>query len=214
MKFKGIENLIFDLDGTLIDSSRGVVEATNYSLRSLGEPLRDEEEIKRFIGYPLEEMFRAFSDKPFAELWKYFVVRSKEVMAGSARPLDGADQILHELHRRGYKLGIGTTKIKIHVEKILDKFGWQELIDSYAGADDVSSVKPNPEVFIKLMALMGAGLNNTVVIGDTANDVYAAKGASLPVIAVRSPYGRNDELEKSRPDIIINNLKDVLENLL
>ncbi|UCD95420.1 MAG: HAD family hydrolase, partial [Candidatus Zixiibacteriota bacterium] len=157
MKFNGIRNVIFDLDGTLIDSSEGVAEATNYALTSIGEPVRAKDEIRRFIGYPLEEMFRAFSNKSYTKFWGYFQSKARDSVVASARPLSGADEVLRELHKRGYRLGIATTKIRIHIEKILAKHDWSKLVEAYVGADDVSRVKPDPEIFIRLKKLLGAG---------------------------------------------------------
>jgi HAD superfamily hydrolase (TIGR01549 family) len=213
LKFNGIRNVIFDLDGTLIDSSEGVAEATNYALGSIGEPARTKDEIRRFVGYPLEEMFRAFSDKSYTEFWEHFQSKARESVVASAVPLSDADAVLRGLHGRGYRLGIATTKIRIHIEKILAKHDWTNLVAAYVGADDVSRVKPNPEIFIRLMKLMGARESDTVVVGDTVNDVYAARKASLPVIAVRSPYGGDKKIEASRPDRILGNLTELLKIL-
>ncbi|MEW5925102.1 MAG: HAD family hydrolase [Candidatus Zixiibacteriota bacterium] len=210
MNLEIIKNLIFDLDGTLIDSSAGVIEATNYGLRSIGEPERTGPEIRRFIGYPLEDMFRAFSTGSYTEFWKYFQERAKETVVAAAVPINGADEVVRELSKRGYKMAIGTTKIRIHIEKILRKHDWQDIFHIYAGADDVGKVKPNPEVFIRLLKEMSANPHDTLVIGDTVNDVYAAKAASLKILAVRSPYGSDGELEASSPDKIIGDLTDLL----
>nr|MBN2276140.1 HAD-IA family hydrolase [candidate division Zixibacteria bacterium] len=213
MTFGCIKNLIFDLDGTLIDSSRGVVEATNYALEQIGAQRRSPEEIIPFIGYPLETMFRKFSHKSFSEFWRYFQEKARRVIVESTVPLDGADRTVRELYKQGYRMSIGTTKIRVHIEKILNKLNWREYFICYAGADDVTSVKPAPEVFIKLLDLMKAETDNTLVIGDTANDVIAARRASLPVVAVKSLFGRDGELEVSKPDMIISRVDDILEIL-
>ncbi|NOY89065.1 MAG: HAD hydrolase-like protein, partial [FCB group bacterium] len=70
-----IKYLIFDLDGTLIDSSEGVVEAVNYSLRQVDEKERPSDEIKAFIGYPLKTMYTHFTQVPFEKLYPYFQER-------------------------------------------------------------------------------------------------------------------------------------------
>ena len=206
MNLKAINYLIFDLDGTLIDSSAGVVEATNYGLESIGENKRTPDEIKKFIGYPLDEMFHTFSKGSYDKFWENFQKKGLEVIAAYSRPLDGADDVLRELHQRGYIMGIATTKIRVHINRILDRFRWRNLFDGFIGADDVTSVKPHPEALLKLQRKIGGNHNNTLVIGDTENDVYAAHAADIPVIGLISSFGDNERLQQSQPDIILDNL--------
>ncbi|RKX23469.1 MAG: hypothetical protein DRP51_00230 [Candidatus Zixiibacteriota bacterium] len=211
MDFTGRNNLIFDLDGTLIDSSEGVIISTNYALTSIGEKDRTPDEIKNFIGYPLETMFNNFSDKSYSEFWNYFQEKARETVVASTVPIGRSGYVLKELYNRGYKIGIGTTKIRVHIEKILDKLNWRKYIIAYVGADDVTNVKPAPEAFIKAMALMGAGCSDSVVIGDTVNDILAARAAGLPAIAVKSIFGGDGKLKKSNPDMLIENLEELLD---
>jgi len=210
LKIDNIKNLIFDLDGTLIDSSKGVVKATNYALNRINEPIRSDEEITEFIGYPLEEMFLSFSDKSYREFREFFQEKAKEAVVAETEPLDGVEQVLRQLLDRGYRMAIGTTKISIHIEKILAKFRWEDIFVAYIGSDNVSRVKPDPEIFIKALNLLNSNKENTLVIGDTVNDIYAARGASLPSIGIRSPYNSRDKLETSNPDIIIDNINELL----
>ncbi|MCP4704595.1 MAG: HAD-IA family hydrolase [candidate division Zixibacteria bacterium] len=211
MNFKHRKNLIFDLDGTLIDSSEGVVISTNYALQSMGETIRTPDEIKKFIGFPLEEMFNSFSNKSYHKFWKYFQEKAEEAVAGSTVPIEQAGEVLKELYNRGYRIGIGTTKIRIHIRKILAKLNWDKYIIGYIGADDVTNVKPAPDAFIKTMELLDADSSNSVVIGDTINDIIAAKSAGIPTIAVKSIFGGDGELKESDPDRLIDNLEELLD---
>ena len=210
MDFKQRNNLIFDLDGTLIDSSEGVIISTNYGLAAIGEKTREPEEIKKFIGYPLEVMFESFSNKSYPEFLKLFQLKAKEAVVESTVAIGRSGEVLEELYKRGYRLGIGTTKIRIHIEKILDKLNWRKYIVAYVGADDVTNVKPAPEAFVKAMKLMEADATNSVVIGDTVNDILAAQAAGVPAIAVKSIFGGNDKLKASNPDKMINNIEELL----
>lgn len=205
----GIRHLIFDLDGTLVDSSEGVVIATNYALAKIGEPPRRSDEIIPFIGCPLEDMFQAFSKGLYGEFWRHFQEKGETVIASKTRAIGVADEVLRELHRKKYVLGIGTTKMRIHVAKILALLKWDDIISAYVGADDVTRVKPAPDAFLKAMAELGGNINNTLVVGDTINDVLAAKAAGLAIVAVKSPFGHKDELERSDPDFILESLADL-----
>ncbi len=213
IEFNGIKSLIFDLDGTLIDSSDGVIEATNYALNRIGEPPRRSEEIVAFIGYPLETMFKAFSQKSYKEFWMHFQKKGKGVIAASAKPIGNAGRILKELKKRGYAIGIGTTKMRVHVEQIIRNLGWSTYVDTYVGADDVAEVKPAPDAFLETLKRLEGRPESCVVIGDTINDVIAAKRAGLKVIAVKSIFGDNGKLQAGNPDLIVDSLDEILRLL-
>ena len=201
-------NIIFDLDGTLIDSSEGIVETTNHALEAMGEPRRTREEIIPYIGYPLDDMFNSFSEKSYEQFLKLFRDYGNKVVVESSQPLDGADIVLALLHQCGIKLGIGTTKSRLHIDGILDRLGWCDLIHASVGGNEVANVKPDPEQFIKVMELLGGSLDNTLVVGDTINDIKAAKAAGLPVVAVKSPFGNNDYTD-TKPDTYLECIADL-----
>ncbi len=211
MDFAQRKNLIFDLDGTLIDSSEGVIISANYALTSIGEKVRKPNEIKKFIGYPLEEMFNSFSDKSYPEFWHYFQEKAREAVVASTIPIGRSGEVLKELYNRNYRIGIGTTKIRIHIEKILDKLNWRQYIIAYVGSDDVTAVKPAPDAFIKTMALMDADSSDSIVIGDTVNDILAARAAGIPAIAVKSIFGGEKKLKGSNPERLIDSLEELLD---
>lgn len=202
--------LIFDLDGTLIDSSSGVVDAVNYSLRQVGAPEQPPERIKRFIGFPLAHMYPHFTDHSVDELQAHFQVRAAKTVMQSTVMLDGVDGVLKILRSRGLKLGIATTKIKRHVDGIVDKFGWRPLFDSVVGGDEVKQVKPAPEAFLLSLQRLGVTAEQAIVVGDTINDVLGARAVPMKVIAVESPYGGRAELAASGPDHMVSSLADLL----
>jgi len=208
-----IKNIIFDLDGTLIDSSDGVVEAVNYSLRQMNQPQQPPDVIKQYIGYPLSKMYPDFTDAPVKDLYRHFQMKAAESVVNSTVALPGAKDILHRLHGEGYHIGIGTTKVRRHIMGIVDRFGWQDLIIAFTGGDEVPRVKPDPAVFVETMARMKALPEETVVVGDTENDVIAARAVPVKVIGIRSPYGGDEKLRASGPDLIIDSLDGLFEAL-
>ena len=208
---KGIKNIIFDLDGTLIDSSDGVVEAVNYSLQQMGQPTQPPKAIKRFIGYPLREMYKHFTDAPFDELHRHFQVKAADSVVTSTVILPGVQEVLYHLKGSGYQLAIATTKIRKHVDLILKKFHWEDIFTTWTGGDEVPHVKPAPDIMLLSLERLKAEPSETVVVGDTENDIVAAKKVPLKVIAVASPYDSNQQLLTAKPDYFIRTITELPE---
>ncbi|MEW5795642.1 MAG: HAD-IA family hydrolase [Candidatus Zixiibacteriota bacterium] len=206
---RAIDCLIFDLDGTLIDSSVGVIDAVNYSLRMMNLPQQAPEKIVRYIGFPVEKMYADFGAKPVEELHHHFQSRAAQSMVASTVPLDGVDRTLMRLQADGYRMAIATTKIRPHLDGVIAKFGWGRLFETSVAADEVAAVKPAPDAFRLALRRLGASAGRALVVGDTINDVYAAHRVPVRVVAVESPYGGLDELQASRPDYFVRTLADL-----
>ncbi|MCP4568576.1 MAG: HAD family hydrolase [FCB group bacterium] len=203
-----IKNIIFDLDGTLIDSSEGVIEATNYALTSLGQKPRLPEEIKRFIGYPLDIMFPSFCDAPIAELKAAFQRNARESMIASSVPLPGVNKVLPLFPAKGLTMAIATTKFSIHTTGIVEKLGWGKYFAALVSGDEVKRVKPAPDIVELALARLEGNTADSIMIGDTVNDIKAAHAAGIKAIAIRSPFG-NDDFGASEPDFILERFSDL-----
>lgn len=201
-----IHNIIFDLDGTLIDSSEGVVEAVNYSLTQVGEPVQSPEIIKSYIGFPLSTMYPNFTNQPLDVLYSHFQDKAKDTVVQSTVMLPGVQDMLDNLATVGYTLAIASTKIRKHITGVIEKLQWEKYFHSYCGGDEVKIVKPAPDIFKLAMERLQSNTSNSIVVGDTINDIHAAQAISLPVIAVHSPYGNKKEVEESKPDYIIDSI--------
>ena len=208
-----IKNLIFDLDGTLIDSSHGVVEAVNYSLRQMGQPEQKPEVIKTFIGYPLEKMYPHFTDAPLKELYAHFRVKAAETVVASTEILPGVARTLHRLDSRGYRMAIATTKIRANVNGILEKLGWQKLFRATTAGDEVNRVKPDPSILRLTLKRLKAEPSETIVVGDTINDILAARAVPMKVVAVASPFGGQEKVIAASPDFFIESITELLDLL-
>lgn len=207
--FEKTKTIIFDLDGTLIDSSAGVIAATNYALESLGQPRRLDDEIKRFIGHPLDEMFPAFCDAPLDALKAKFQEKAAETVVSSAIQLPEVEQTLPEIHKRGFILGIATTKFSLHTLGTVEKFGWGRYFSALTSGNEVKRVKPAPDIILLAMKRLRAVPETTVMVGDTINDILAAHQAGIPAIAIRSPFGE-DATALNQADRIIDSFGDLL----
>lgn len=200
------KTIIFDLDGTLIDSADGIVEAFNYAMTQNGLKSQPAEEIKKYIGYSLEHMFGQYTNSNSELLKSHFRVRAAKTVVNSTNPLEGADDTVASLFESGYKLGIATTKIRSNVDNILNKLGWENYFCRVIGGDEVTNIKPDPEQISSLMALMKTDPENTVIVGDTINDILPAKKLSVRSVAVKSPYGDSKEVMNLNPDFFIEEI--------
>ena len=205
----GVNNLIFDLDGTLIDSSAGIVEAVNYALSQNGQPQKPADLICKYIGYPLQSMFADFSNVPYEALLKPFRIKAKDTMASSSTSLAGADDALKLLSAQGYRMAIATTKIKSLLDAIIEKLGWSTYFEVTIGGDQVDKVKPEPDIFILAMQQLQANSDECLVIGDTVNDILGARAAGMEVVAVTSPFGVAAETSAAAPDYCIDAISDL-----
>lgn len=201
--------LIFDLDGTLIDSSEGVVESVNYSLRMMNQPEQPPEKIKAFIGFPLSHMYPAFTDAPIDELYKHFRVKADEVVVASTVMLDGVRDTLELLKADGYRMAIATTKVRRNIDGIMDRFGWHDLFEVTVGGDEVARQKPEPDAFVQALEKLGTGPEQTLVVGDTVNDILAAQAIPMRIAAVTSPYGGLDEITALKPDFMMSSIREL-----
>lgn len=210
MKYK---NIIFDLDGTLIDSSEGIVEAVNYSLIKMGDQTQPPDEIKKYIGYPLSQMYPMFSKNSIKELYHYFQEKAKTTIVNTTIAIPGVQPVLDRLVENNYKLSIASTKIRENIDGIINKLNWGKYFNTWCGGDEVAKVKPDPEILLLALGKMKAEKDETIVVGDTVNDIYAAQNCNMKVVAVRSPYGNDDILKDANPDYFINTLSE-LKNIL
>jgi HAD superfamily hydrolase (TIGR01509 family) len=176
----------------------------------MGQSERSPQEIKRYIGFPLQQMFREFTSAPVDQLYRHFQVRAADTVVQSARVLEGVDDVLAELSERGYRMSIVTTKTRSHLDGIVTKLGWEPYFAQNISGSDVATPKPNPEAFALALERLGCAADSALVIGDTINDVLAARAIPMKVASVRSPYGGHDKVAALKPDYELNHLRDLL----
>ena len=201
-----LRTIIFDLDGTLVDSSEGVVDAVNYSLRQLGRPEQPPERIKPFIGFPLAQMYADFTDAPAEELYRHFQIRAAETVIASSVALPHVDRTLAILRKHDVKLAIASTKIRRHIDGIVDKLGWRGYFDVVVGGDEVENFKPSPDVFLLALERLELTPDAAIVVGDTLNDILAAKRIPIETVGIISPYGDSSQLRDTQPDHLLEGI--------
>jgi phosphoglycolate phosphatase len=210
--FGGPLNLIiFDLDGTLVDSGEAVSDAFNWALREKGYAEAPVDSICSTIGHPLPVMFAPYvpENQDPDEMVELYRVRYSEIFIEKTYLIDGAADTILKLADAGYDLGVATTKPRSFTEPILENLGVLKHFKTVAGAEEVENLKPAPDVILLAMKRLGRGPEETLFVGDTPLDVRAARAANTRVVCVLTGHAPEDELRACGPDMIFKNLPEL-----
>jgi len=205
--------IIFDLDGTLVDSSAAIVECVNYALSRKGLPLAEPLAIKRRIGTPLEEIFSSLGASEADDLVRLYRERYKHIFLGRTHLLDGVKETLEEARRRGYRLAVATTKPRYFAEPILDHLGVGHFFDAVVGAEEVRCLKPFPDLLDLAVGRLRCAKDQVLYVGDHPVDVAAARAAGIQIICVSTGFWSRQELEKLKPAAVLDNIRELLRLL-
>lgn len=203
--------VIFDLDGTLVDSLADIGASFRHVLASAGLPQPTDAEMAGLIGLPLAEMFRRVAPAADAEeLSEAYRRHYRAHMADRSQPYPGVPELLAELRERGYALAVATTKRTATAEALSEAVGLRPLLDHVQGTDGLAP-KPAPDVVLAaLHAVRGRGV---CMVGDTTHDVRAGKAAGLCTYAVAWGTHPPEVLRSADPDYLEPNLKRLSELL-
>ena len=182
------DTVLFDLDGTLLDTLEDILGAANYTLREMGYPERTLEEMRRFVGNGAEmQVRRAFGpeadealiQKALALYKAYYAAHCQE----KTRPYDGVLELLAELKRRGYRLAVVSNKPDEAVRPLAAQY-FGGLTDAAMGETAARRRKPAPDMVNDALAALGADRTRAVYVGDSEVDIETARNAGLPCISV------------------------------
>ncbi len=202
--------ILFDLDGTLIDSTDAILEGFEVAYETFGELTPDSQEIKSLIGYPLEEMFEKLGCK--GNKWDYVDAYKKHyrIISRSKTTLLPLAEEAIENASKFAKLGIVTTKTASYSEELLEHMGIMKYFDVLIGRESVENPKPHPEPIHKAIKQLDGSYESTWMIGDTLLDIHSAKNAGVKSIGVLCGYGKRTDLEKEA-NYIANNAFDAIK---
>ncbi|WP_422089890.1 phosphoglycolate phosphatase [Tenacibaculum ovolyticum] len=221
MDFKDKELIIFDFDGTLINSIPDLTLAINkmlshYKLSSLtvkqvtpfigngAKPL-----VKRALEYSIKD--EKISKELLDEAFEIYFSAYKEVTCDETYMYAGVLETLNYLNGKGYKMVICTNKPFGFVEPILDKLSIKHFFKYWVGEDSLSEKKPNAMPLFHLANEMNTTIERSIMVGDSKNDILAAQNASMESIGVSYGYNYNENISDYNPTIVVDNFSDLQE---
>ncbi|OGX59805.1 MAG: hypothetical protein A2306_05925 [Omnitrophica WOR_2 bacterium RIFOXYB2_FULL_38_16] len=202
-----IELVIFDLDGTLVDAFRAVVDSVNFALRKMGYGPKDENSIKRSVGWGERALLASFvEEKDVAEMQKVYRDSHRQTLTYGVKFLDGALKLIKHLKDKGYLLAIATNRPAWSTKIILQELKAEKYFDVVLSKDDVERLKPDAEILEKLLKKLALGPAQALFVGDMTVDVETGKNAGVLTVAVTTGSSTRQELEALGPFKIVENI--------
>lgn len=214
--------VLFDLDGTLVDSVPDLAAAVDKMLIALDRPLAGLDQVRHWVGNGAPVLVqRALTSEQnpdptdidpvlFDQAFDLFMSAYGRHASHSSTLYPGVLACLQGLHARGIKLGVVTNKPIQFTHPILDEFELSPFFSVVLGGDSLPQKKPAPEPLMHAMALMGVTAAETLMVGDSKNDIGAARAAGCAVVAVPYGYNHGESIEIYEPDLLVECLDQLV----
>ncbi len=208
-----IRYILFDLDGTLTDSSEGITKSVQYALGKMGI---DEEcsNLLKFIGPPIMDSFKEFyhmNENECSTAVEYYRERYSQKGLYEAGLYDDVIYVLQKLKEKGKILAIATSKPEVYALKICENLKLTPYFDCICGSGLDGSFYHKCDVIRKTLDTLQIGPEEAIMVGDRKHDVIGAGLCNMRCIGVRCGFSRDNELEKAGADYIIDNLSGMLD---
>ena len=191
-----MQSIIFDLDGTLIDTAPDLVETLNVILRRQGLHPVGYGDAREMIGDGAKKLLersvvsqqKNISATLLDKLYQEFLVHYSDHIADRSRPFPGLESALDALAARGWRLAVCTNKLEWLSVRLLEALKLKDRFSAICGQDTFGIAKPNPEVLLRTIAAAGGEVRQAIMVGDSQTDIATARAAGVPVIAVDFGY--------------------------
>jgi phosphoglycolate phosphatase len=206
--------IVFDLDGTLVDTAPDLVAAANHVLGHVGLPPVDAQTLRPYIGHGARVMIERatavakLSEAEHERLLERFLDYYSANIAVDSRPFEGAVDALERFKAAGAKLAVCTNKREGMSRLLLDALDLSRFFSAIAGRDTLANSKPHPGHLLGTIDLAGGDPARAVMIGDSNVDIATAKAAGVPVIAVSFGY-TDTPIAEFEPDAVIDHYREL-----
>ena len=224
MKFKNKEVILFDLDGTLIDSVPDLASAVNHMLEALNRETFSDDTIRYWVGNGAQVLVkRALSGHTeidedldmdlFTKALDIFLTFYANNLCLDTMMYPNVSSTLHVLKAEGYRLVIVTNKPFDFVVPILKGLELDGLFEFWLGGDSLEKKKPDPLPLLHVCEKMNVSIDQCIMVGDSKNDILAANAAAMQSIGVTYGYNYGEDIRVHKPTVIIDDFSELLELL-
>jgi phosphoglycolate phosphatase len=208
--------IFFDLDGTIIQSEFGIIEAAEYALGKMGIEVKDKASMKRMIGPPLYVSFRdlwGMDDEKAQEAVRLYREYYGSIGMYKSPMYKGVEQVLKELRDKGAVLAVVTGKPTDLSESILEHLHIRDMFEAVVGPSRSSKDPRKADLIRQAIDILGITKDeyrNTIMVGDRCFDIEGAKEVGIASVGVTFGYGSREELENAGADLIISEAEELI----
>lgn len=207
--------VVFDLDGTLVDTAPDLINATNHVLAGIELPAVPAEILRPFISIGSRRMIeeglafhgRTLEAPAIDAMWKAFLAYYADNIAVDSRPYPAVEAVLDDLQHQGVKLAVCTNKLEALSRRLLAALGLEQRFAAICGRDTFPVYKPHPDHLIGAIAAAGGVAGGAVMVGDSDTDVSTARAAGVPIIGVGFGYSEIP-MHALEPDELIGHYRE------
>jgi phosphoglycolate phosphatase len=213
-----VRMVMIDLDGTLIHTAPDLAESANRMLRDLGMAMYDQATVATWIGNGVSRLVKralagSMDGEPTKELYDRgyprFLAHYAELVADQSRPFPGVVEGLDALRDAGFILACITNKAQAFTVPLLKQLGLDKYFALVLSGDSLPKRKPDPLPLLHACKQFGIDPAQGLLVGDSLNDVQAARAAGMPVMCVTYGYNRGGDVRELHPDAVIDSLAEV-----
>lgn len=211
--------VIFDLDGTLLNTLDDLADSTNYALSKFGYPTRTIEEVRQFVGNGVGKLIeRAIPDGKnnpnFEKCLSIFKENYAQNMYNKTAPYNGIIEMLSNLKSKGIKIAVVSNKFDLAVKELCKKY-FEGFIDFAAGENEAQGIKkkPAPDTVISVLNEFNFAPEDAVYVGDSDVDIMTAKNSKMPCISVTWGFRDKKFLLENGATILINAPSEIYNHL-
>lgn len=206
-----IEAVLFDLDGTLVNTNQLIMDSFKYVFRTILKINPRDEEILQYFGEPLKKTLSRYDEKNVEQLYNAYIQYNEEKHDDVVQAMEGARETILGLKDRGINVGVVSSKRRRMVDKGLGVCCLSGLMDVIITPEDTEKHKPHGEPVIKACSVLGIDPVNALMVGDSHYDILCGKNAMAKTCLVKYTAVPIEGILKYEPDFLIEKLMDLLD---
>jgi 2-phosphoglycolate phosphatase len=203
--------VVFDLDGTLIDSYDAIASSVNHVRAQRHLPTMAESEVRRYVGRGAEYLLRdTVPSGSLAENVQLYKAHHPSVMEALTRLLPEVKETLEQLHARGIRLAVCSNKPVAFSKRLLERLNLHRVFATVVGPEDAPHPKPAPDMLEEVVRRLGLSRSEVLYVGDMVIDIETARAAQIAVWAVPTGSEEVRRLEEAKPDRLLHAFSELL----